>query len=510
MKKLATVIVLIILCILLSCKLIYAQWIHQTSNTDKMLLTVHFLNENEGWAGGHDGTILKTTNGGNIWTSQNIGTLDNIHSIFFIDSAVGWAVLFEWIPNRHGSIVHSTDGGESWNTQFSIQGYTLHSVHFTDENNGWVVGSNGVAFHTTNGGITWVQQYPNTQGGWLWPIFFIDNNIGWTAGDPFFGMLKSTDGGNSWSSYTFPVVERIYSLIFLDSQTGWLSAAQGQVAKSVDGGITWDMQQTGTSQYLRDIYFLNTTTGWSVGYNGTIIHSSDGGNSWEDQYSGTLSDLYSVQFIDDQAGWIVGDNGIILHTDNGGIPVEFTSFTAISRTAKVYLNWTTASETNNLGFEVERKIINNNKEGEWIRLAFVEGYGTTTEPKEYSYIDDIISIQASALVYRLKQLDFNGSYKYSDEVMVENPAPVDYALYQNYPNPFNPNTTVKYQIPELSFVTLKIYDVLGSEVKILVDEEKGAGSYRIVFNSGGLPSGIYFYRLQAGDFVETKKMVLLR
>ena len=131
---------------------INAQWIHQTSGTEKRLLTLQLLNENEGWAGGYDGTILKTINGGNIWTSQNIGTLDDIHSIFFIDSLIGWAVLYEFTPYRHASIIYTTDSGESWNVQFSIQDYTFHSIHFNDENNGWVAGSNGIAFHTTNGG----------------------------------------------------------------------------------------------------------------------------------------------------------------------------------------------------------------------------------------------------------------------------------------------------------------------------------------------------------------------
>lgn len=192
MKSLFHFFVVAILAFLFFVNTINAQWMQQTSGSDKRLLTLHFINENVGWAGGYDGTILKTTNGGTNWNSKNIGTLDDIHSIFFIDSSVGWAVLYEFAPNRHGSIIHTTDGGESWNVQLSIQDYTFHSIHFYDENNGWVVGSSGIAFHTTNGGNTWLQQFPNTQGGWLWPVFFIDNNIGWTAGDPLFGMFKTS------------------------------------------------------------------------------------------------------------------------------------------------------------------------------------------------------------------------------------------------------------------------------------------------------------------------------
>ena len=159
----------------------FAQWVEQNSGTSNRLLTVYFLNTEMGWAAGDDGTILKTTDGGLTWIAHNLGTLDNVHSIYFSNTLNGWAVLYEWIPDRHGSIIHTTDGGISWNVQLTIWGYTFHSLHFSDENNGWVAGSSGITFHTTNGGSTWLQQYPNTQGGWLWPVFFIDNNIGWTA-----------------------------------------------------------------------------------------------------------------------------------------------------------------------------------------------------------------------------------------------------------------------------------------------------------------------------------------
>ena len=483
---------------------INAQWSAQNSGTSNRLLSIYFLNADLGWAAGNDGTILKTTNGGMDWVPLNIGTLDNIHAIFFIDSLVGWAVLYEFLPDRHGSIIQSTDGGMSWNVQLSITGYTFHSIHFNDENIGWVAGSDGIVFHTTNGGNTWLQQFPS--GGWLWPIFFINNNIGWTAGDPIFGMFKSTDGGFSWSSTSLPVVERVYSLIFVDPQIGWLSAAQGQIAKSIDGGITWENLQSGTSQYLRDINFINYNTGWSVGYNGTIVHSIDGGNSWEDQYSGTSSNLYSVQFINEQIGWIVGDNGIILHTNNGGIPVELVSFSAACEENHIQLSWITATELNNEGFDVERKATDN-----WEKIGFVNGKGTTTEMQFYSFTDDISSVNnTDKIYYRLKQIDFDGTHEYSNEVSIEISRPNKYLLKQNYPNPFNPSTTIKYQTPELSFVTIKVYDVLGSEVAVLVNEEKPAGSYGVEFDASKLSSGIYYYKIIAGDFVDVKKMILLK
>ena len=197
------------------------------------------------------------------------------------------------------------------------------------------------------------------------------------------------------------------------------------------------------------------------------------------------------------------------------IPVELTSFTASTSKGTVTLNWTTSTETNNLGFEIERNIIQSESDGEWITIGFKEGHGTTTEIQNYQFIDNISDIQATSLSYRLKQIDYDGSYEYSDEVLVDNPAPVDYALQQNYPNPFNPSTMIRYEIPgqarnDNMLVVLKVYDVLGNEIATLVNEEKPAGTHEVKFSATALPSGIYFYRIQSGVFIQTKKMILLR
>ncbi len=188
------------------------------------------------------------------------------------------------------------------------------------------------------------------------------------------------------------------------------------------------------------------------------------------------------------------------------LPVELSSFTAKVIYERVHLKWITKTEVNNYGFEIERKQGGN----KWRRIGFIEGYGTTSESKEYSFINNITEINTRLIKYRLKQMDFDGSYEYSEEVLVENPAPVDYTLQQNYPNPFNPTTKIKYQLPELSFVTIKVYDVLGNEMAVLVNEKRPAGNFEVEFNATTLPSGIYFYRLQAGAFIETKKMVFMK
>ena len=176
------------------------------------------------------------------------------------------------------------------------------------------------------------------------------------------------------------------------------------------------------------------------------------------------------------------------------------------------LIWSTATELNNHGFEIERSFDKTNlpdgKAG-WRTIGFREGKGTTSEPQQYSYSDILSDIASSKLYYRLKQIDFNGSFEYSDIVEVEI-APSVFSLSQNYPNPFNPSTTINYQLPVNSFVTLKVYDVLGNEVATLVNEEKLAGEYEIEFDASEIGSGVYFYKLQAGSFIEMKKMIFLK
>ncbi len=188
------------------------------------------------------------------------------------------------------------------------------------------------------------------------------------------------------------------------------------------------------------------------------------------------------------------------------VPVELTSFTATSKSDNVILNWSTATELNNQGFEIERKLDNS----EWERIGFVEGHGTTTEPREYIYLDDISGVTSNTITYRLKQLDFDGSFEYSEAINVENFTPSEFTLQQNYPNPFNPVTTISFSVPQAEFVTIVVYDVIGNEIAILVREEKQTGNYTAEFDATKLQSGAYFYRIQAGNFSETKKMVLMK
>jgi hypothetical protein len=192
------------------------------------------------------------------------------------------------------------------------------------------------------------------------------------------------------------------------------------------------------------------------------------------------------------------------------VPVALTAFTGYAADSKVFLNWSTATETNNVGFEVQKmsNVKSQKSNEDWEVAGFVQGSGTTTELRYYSFIDE--NIAPGTYSYRLKQIDFNGSFEFSDIIEIEVGTPASYSLEQNYPNPFNPVTTITYSIKVAGMASLKIYDVLGNEVITLVNEEKSAGSYKIEFDASYLASGIYFYTLKAGDFVSTKKMILLK
>jgi hypothetical protein len=188
------------------------------------------------------------------------------------------------------------------------------------------------------------------------------------------------------------------------------------------------------------------------------------------------------------------------------LPVELLSFRGELTLQGVQLTWETATERNNAGFEVQRR---NEKQAndEWQVLGFVRGRGTTTEAQSYSFLDRTAS---GKVQYRLKQVDFDGQFEYSNIIEVDAGLPKTFALEQNYPNPFNPTTLISYQLPVASNVLLKVYDVLGREVMTLVNERQEAGAYNFTLNASSLSSGVYFYRLQAGRFVETKKMMLVK
>lgn len=197
------------------------------------------------------------------------------------------------------------------------------------------------------------------------------------------------------------------------------------------------------------------------------------------------------------------------------LPIQLSGFTAtILNQNQVRLDWTTLTETNNYGFEVQKSQGNQNNY-QTILNSFIPGHGTTIEPHSYSYIDNSASV--GMWYYRLKQIDLDGAVHFSEGIQVdvltgvnEKPLPKEFALDQNYPNPFNPATNIEYAVPRESRVQLVVYNVLGQQVATLVDEVKSAGYYTAPFNATSFSSGLYFYRMNAGKMSFLKKMMLVK
>jgi hypothetical protein len=192
------------------------------------------------------------------------------------------------------------------------------------------------------------------------------------------------------------------------------------------------------------------------------------------------------------------------------VPVELVSFSGTVSGSKVNLAWETASETNNRGFSVERKVKYESPEN-WKEIAFIPGHGTVTELKKYSYQDDLKNLFGT-FQYRLIQMDYDGESG-SSEIIEITVDPIDiksFYLSQNYPNPFNPDTRIEFMVPENCFTELKVYNLLGEEVAVLVNGVKDKGLYEAVFRAEGIPGGVYFYTISAGEYKETRKMLLMK
>jgi len=206
-------------------------------------------------------------------------------------------------------------------------------------------------------------------------------------------------------------------------------------------------------------------------------------------------------------GWYVDDIGIIIYQI---VPVELSSFNANVNGEKVTLNWSTSSELNNMGFDIERKLAESNSG--WTKIGFVEGKGSSTNIERYSFIDE--NPAQGIILYRLKQIDFDGTFKIFNSVSVDFEGIKQYSLEQNYPNPFNPSTVIDYSIASAGPVKLTVYNMLGSEVTTLVNEYKEAGNHSVEFSSEKLDnkigSGVYIYTIKAGSFTQTRKMVVLK
>ncbi len=349
-------------------------------------------------------------------------------------------------------------------------------------------------------------------------VYVVDGNSGqqlWQTniGNVFIEDLRVTPDMNN-SGYPDILVSGINPNIFLlEGQNGnviWQNYTGGNIlGKDVLSDLTGDGYPEFGSASLNNLVHIYDGVSGQIKFQyafGSGINSTAAEHVVElDDIDGNLS----VEFV------ACSRDGRVICFSGGTdiIPVEMTTFYASVNGNDVNLFWTTATETNNKGFEIHRSVnLSEKKNLSWEIVGFVNGNGTTAEPKNYTFTDK--NLNSGIYEYRLKQIDYDGSYKYSNEIEVIIGIPDKFVLYQNYPNPFNPTTKISFAIPKgvKNLVTLKIFDVLGNEIITLVNEEKEAGRYEIEFNADkyGLSSGIYLYQLKFGEYTAVKKFVLMK
>jgi Secretion system C-terminal sorting domain len=296
--------------------------------------------------------------------------------------------------------------------------------------------------------------------------------------------LLSTATLNTSFDFTDPAPGISYVMVWVEFDNDWrfLQASdEAHVQASSDGGTTW----TGVWDQV----------GVDARNSHEIVDLS--------AYIGQSNVMLRMKSIQPGWDWWWAVDNFCIHGEYV-TPVELTSFAANVNEGNVNLNWSTATETNNQGFDIERKTATS----EYQKIGYVAGFGTTTETHSYSFNDD--NVTAGSYSYRLKQVDFDGTFEYSNEVNVDVTAPLEFALDQNYPNPFNPSTTIKYSTAQDGLVKLAVYNLLGEEVTTLVNTTQKAGRYEVNFNASQLASGVYIYRIETPNFTSAKKLMLMK
>jgi hypothetical protein len=328
-------------------------------------------------------------------------------------------------------------------------------------------------------------------------------NVGWAVYDVS-GFPPSTDAVDAI---------QFFGYVNATNWPYWSATPMGSVNPvTADAATIYAQVNSGYNQGTAYIY-SDESSGFAVGWHDYPLEAG----ATTDLLNALSQGWFAMGFIDRDFsssfylnfdGWSQTNPPYLVVIYEYIVPVELTSFTAKTSDGSVELSWITATETNNQGFEVQRS-----NGGEFEAIAFVDGHGTTTETNAYSYTDK--NLVAGAYSYRLKQVDFDGTFEYSNVVEVDVPAPAVFALDQNYPNPFNPSTKINFRLAVDSKVSLKVFDVLGQEVATLLNGDFVAGSHTVNFNASGLNSGVYMYRIEATgndgtNFTSVKKMILTK
>lgn len=468
---------------------------------------------------GSSNTIQKSTNRGNTFTQFGtaIPQSSAVKCLHINPNRPNEMVVAVYKGSNY-KMVKTTDNGATWITTSDNLSFSFYGVPSTQDptHPDTIYVMNGSNFNrSTDFGATWTTISSNF-GPSSAPCdieVFPDTSV-ILVGDNGTGIFRSTDYGITWTKpYSTSGEIPTIAVDFNKPGTAWATkfAGGGGIIRTTDYGETWSLvAYNGISTWGVHIDPTNSdyvATGTWSGSN--VFITRNWGATW--QTTTLPASNYSVAIIDTMNVFAAQSGGFYKLNSPFFIPVELTSFTASVINNNVVLNWSTATELNNQGFNVEMSRDNQT----FNTIAFVPGYGTTSEQKNYSYtVEEKLSTKT---YFRLKQVDYDGTFEYSNSVEVDAITPDNFYLSQNHPNPFNPSTKISYSIPSDNFVTLKVFDMLGKEVISLVNANQSAGFYEIDFGGNNLSSGIYIYQLiaapvggQAGNFISTKKMTLIK
>jgi photosystem II stability/assembly factor-like uncharacterized protein len=514
-------------------------WNVISSNTSRNLGCIFFVNNNTGYITGDDGIVLRTSNQGVTWNTVNIGATNNLEDVVFINENTGIILSYNKVyrttnaslswsseslsVNLNGRILYhenntvytggspfylyrSTDFGESWSTNYEGFKNTLNKVVYLDENTGIAAGYYGKYYRTTNGGNIWKEDSLNSDQH-INDIDFLSDGISLMLTDS--KIYKSTNNAENWNELFSEPNFNCNELYFINASSGF--AVGNKIFRTTNGGVNWLKAANIQPQligYLVDVVFINELIGVAVGSStsGSIIYrTSDGGFTWNGSAIGFYNLLNSVTKAGDSTLVVFSSLGNVIRSTNAG------------------LNWVINDPIVNTG--VQMQFINNT-------TGFLCGRSGSSMMKSTNSGLNWFAIQGPCLsidgfyflnentgtvisyVYGSIMKTTTGGNPIGIETISEE-IPVQFLLSQNYPNPFNPSTKIKFSIPatgQLQQLNTKlvIYDMLGKEAAILVNEQLKPGIYEVNWDAGFYPSGVYFYKLIAGDYTETKKMVLVK